>query len=764
MSEPQNRRPPFFRQHPSTVRTDAAQNQKVKILLVDDRPENLIALEAVLSTLDEELVLAPSGAEALRYLLDEDFAAVLLDVRMPEMDGFETALSIRSRPRCRHIPILFLSKYNSDAQLIRGYDLGAVDFLSMPIVPQVLRSKVSVFVELHRKAALLREQAAVLQRAEQKFRSLLEAAPDAMIVSRESGEIVLANWRATAIFGYAQEEMVASPIQRLVPDWSYQIPLAPEETFRLTGRSGAEREYKAIRQDGSRFLAELTTSLLQTEEGVLITTALRDITDRKRTEQQIRELSTYKELARALDLTHMIVRDIGGKIRVWTQGAEQFYGWTAAEALGTVSWELLHTEFPEPLQEVQERLRRGDQWQGELRRRTKDGGEIFVASHWVAHYNDTGELLISEVSNDITERKVVELALRESEERFRKVFEENPVGKVFVQPETGRYLQVNPTFARMLGYQPEEFAHLTTADVTHPDDRELGREGAQQVFRGEIPGVHFEKRYVTKSGAVMWASVHEVPVRDVQGHTLYNMAIVEDITPRKQAEQALRRLNEELSEFAHIAAHDLQTPLRNMKQFAQLLASRYQGQLDETADRFLDYLISGAEQMQELIHALLAYARQGGQSTTREAVQVPAVLDTVLANLKSEIEQTGATVVYQALPAVQGDFVQLTQLFQNLVENALKYRGEKPPRITIAAERQPRKWLFAVQDNGVGIPGDQRERIFTPLKRLHGPEIRGTGIGLAICKKIVEGSGGRIWVESEVGRGSTFYFTLPAKE
>ena len=160
MSEPQNRRSPLFRQEPSTVRTDAAQNQKVKILLVDDRPENLIALEAVLST------------------LDEDFAAVLLDVRMAEMDGFETALSIRSRPRCRHIPILFLSKYNSDAQLIRGYDLGAVDFLSMPIVPQVLRSKVAVFVELHRKAALLREQAAVLQRAEQSgtrpgFRYLL---------------------------------------------------------------------------------------------------------------------------------------------------------------------------------------------------------------------------------------------------------------------------------------------------------------------------------------------------------------------------------------------------------------------------------------------------------------------------------------------------------------------------------------------------------------------------------------------------------------
>ncbi|HZQ53044.1 MAG TPA: histidine kinase dimerization/phospho-acceptor domain-containing protein [Bryobacteraceae bacterium] len=193
-----------------------------------------------------------------------------------------------------------------------------------------------------------------------------------------------------------------------------------------------------------------------------------------------------------------------------------------------------------------------------------------------------------------------------------------------------------------------------------------------------------------------------VSVRDVQGHTLYNMAIVEDITPRKQAEQALRRLNEELSEFAQIAAHDLQTPLRNMKQFAQLLASRYQGQLDETADRFLDYLISGAEQMQELIHALLAYARQGGQSTTGDRACESEARDR--ANRGNGRLSSPASRPRGFRPAYS--------TFQNLVENALKYRGEKPPRITIAAERQPRKWLFAVQDNGIGIPGDQRERIF----------------------------------------------------
>src|SRR6202046_1854682 len=160
-----------------------APKNRVKILLVDDTPENLISLEAALESLGEELVLARSGTEALRRLLDDDFAAILLDVKMPEMDGFQTAELIRARKRSRHTPILFLTGYKNEEHLFRGYDLGAVDFLFKPIVPEVLRSKVGVFVELSRNTALLRQQAEVLGKAEQKFRSLLEAAPDAMIIS-----------------------------------------------------------------------------------------------------------------------------------------------------------------------------------------------------------------------------------------------------------------------------------------------------------------------------------------------------------------------------------------------------------------------------------------------------------------------------------------------------------------------------------------------------------------------------------------------------
>ena len=204
--------------------------RRIKILLVDDTPENLVSLEAALSSLGEELVLANSGKEALRYLLEDDFAAILLDVRMPEMDGFETAELIRSRPRSRQTPILFLTGYRNEEHLFRGYDLGAVDFLFKPIVPEVLRSKVAVFVELSRsnaklqeQADALRRQAEALQKTEQKFRSLLEAAPDAMVVCREDGEIVMVNSQTEILFNCQRDKLISRNIRALVPNWEYRF-------------------------------------------------------------------------------------------------------------------------------------------------------------------------------------------------------------------------------------------------------------------------------------------------------------------------------------------------------------------------------------------------------------------------------------------------------------------------------------------------------------------------------------------------------------
>jgi two-component system, chemotaxis family, sensor kinase Cph1 len=248
--------------------------------------------------------------------------------------------------------------------------------------------------------------------------------------------------------------------------------------------------------------------------------------------------------------------------------------------------------------------------------------------------------------------------------------------------------------------------------------------------------------------------------------------VANDITERKQAEAALTRQaeeltrsNTELQQFAYVASHDLQEPLRMMASFAELLAKRYKEQLDADANEFIDYIIDGAARMQRLINDLLSYSRVGSRGKDFAPTDCAAVLRTVCANLRAAIEESGAVVITDSLPTVMADETQLVQLFQNLLGNAIKFRGDKPVLIYVGAERRGNDWLFQLRDNGIGIEPQYVERIFLIFQRLHGRgQYPGTGIGLAIAKKIVERHGGRIWVESEPGKGSIFYFTLPGRE
>lgn len=243
-----------------------------------------------------------------------------------------------------------------------------------------------------------------------------------------------------------------------------------------------------------------------------------------------------------------------------------------------------------------------------------------------------------------------------------------------------------------------------------------------------------------------------------------------DLLQERQAELTrslgeLERSNRELEQFAYVASHDLQEPLRMVSSYTQLLAQRYHGELDEKAHKFIDYAVDGAVRMQRLINDLLAYSRVSTRGKDFELSDSQGALNEALDNLKAAIDESGAEIHCELLPQVPADQTQLVQLFQNLVGNALKFRGSEAPRIEVAARDLGDDWRFAVRDNGIGVEAQYAEKVFVIFQRLHSrQEYPGTGIGLAICKRIVERHGGRIWFKSEPGRGSTFYFTLPKRE
>ena len=325
----------------------------------------------------------------------------------------------------------------------------------------------------------------------------------------------------------------------------------------------------------------------------------------------------------------------------------------------------------------------------------------------------------------------------------------------------GKITDVNTATEKVTGYSAQELVGTDFADYfTEPDK---ARSGYKLVFQeGLVKNYELAIRH--KNGWLTPVIYSASLYRDGDGKVVGVFAAARDITERKRAEEELTRSNEDLQQFAYVASHDLQEPLRNVASCLQLLEKEYKDKLDPTADQYIRYSVEGAVRMKALILDLLAYSRVATKGKPPERIDCEQVLDLALKNLHSAIDENGAVVTCDPLPSILGDGAQLLQVFQNLIGNAIKFRRDEPPQIHISAVKNKNEWIFSIKDNGIGIELRHLDRIFVIFQRLHKrSEYDGTGMGLAIVKKIVERHGGRIWAESEYGVGTTFYFTIPEK-
>jgi PAS domain S-box-containing protein len=376
---------------------------------------------------------------------------------------------------------------------------------------------------------------------------------------------------------------------------------------------------------------------------------------------------------------------------------------------------------------------------------------------------------ITNLEKSETQRKRVEVAVREAL-RYAESIVETVREPLVVLNVDLKILSANRSFYNTFKVTPDETVGNFIYDL---GDRQWDIPRLRTLFEDILPkntkfdNFEVEHDFPIIGHKIMLLNARRIYRKDI-GMQMILLAI-EDITERRQREEELKKLSEELARsntdlrgFAYVASHDLKKPLQSIEGFAKLLARRYKGKLDAKADEFIEYIGSGVKMMQELIKDLLEYSQVGAKGKKLKSIDCSFVVGKAIGNLQAAIEERNALVTYDELPTIMANTSQIISLFQNLIDNAIKFRSEEAPRIHISTERKGDEWVFSIRDNGIGIDPKDSERIFGMFQRLHGStDYPGTGIGLAICKRIIEWHGGRLWVKSKIGKGSTFYFTMP---
>ncbi|MBZ2164516.1 PAS domain-containing sensor histidine kinase [Methanobacterium spitsbergense] len=494
-----------------------------------------------------------------------------------------------------------------------------------------------------------------------------------------------------------------------------------------------------------------------------------DITERKKVEESLNQ--SQKLLQDIINgfPSPIFVKDIEGRFLTVNNKFEELLGVKNKELKGKTDYDIITKELAEYYRANDQKvLEEGKAISIEEEADLIDGHHTFIANKFPIYDNNSQAYGIGSVSTDITELKKTEEILKESEERLRLAQSLGNVG-IWDWNTITDELHFTPELELLYGLIPGTIkTYQDWRQLTHPDDIEkIEAERDEKIANHEAFDLQF--RILHKSGQIHWLSAKGGAIYNDEGDILRVLGINSDITDRINREEELKifmneleRSNKELEQFAYITSHDLREPLRMIISFLQLLERRYKDQLDEDANEFIGFAVDGAKRLDAMTNDLLQYSKITSEKREVKPVNFENVMEHALTNLKVPIEENNAIITHDPLPTINGDEQLKVQLFQNLIGNAIKYRSQETPKIHISATKEKNQYLFSINDNGIGISQEHLKKIFTIFQRLHTQEqYEGTGIGLAIAQKIVHQRGGQIWAESELGEGSTFYFTIP---